>query len=137
MFVVYEAQAASTIALRLNEAIAASDTTAWLEGAQCSVAEEFEECLIDEAQALELWLATHDDARTSHLDAVPSPDGELVQPSHDTTTTVPMGATSPTDAHLVRDPGLLEDDNVPRGDEWGGREGGQIRCLLPFLKHIF
>ena len=73
---------------------------------------------------MSLWRGVPDEIRTTHLAAVPNPDGELIQPTHDfgeevatdaTTTRSATDCASPTDLQLRRDPGLLDFDNVPRG----------------------
>jgi len=79
--------------------------------------DEEEEESIDEETALKLWREQTD--RTSHLPPFPSPDGEMIAPSHDTpfnasTTATADTPVSPTEYQLRRDPTLLTFDNVER-----------------------
>lgn len=79
-----------------------------------------EEIFISEEEAYDMWLNNDDsgnDMRTSDLGLVPSPDGFLIQPSHDTTRNnadVQQFSESPKQNQIQRDPKLLEFDNVPR-----------------------
>ncbi|GMI19564.1 hypothetical protein TrCOL_g12329 [Triparma columacea] len=79
--------------------------------------DDSEEESIDEETALKLWREQAD--RTSHLPPFPSPDGEMIAPSHDPSLDSSTMATgdafaSPTESQLRRDPTLLEFDNVER-----------------------
>ena len=104
---------------------AESRTVDWWLGpnAECCVAEMEEEVLIDEMDALTLWREMADEVRTSHLEAIPDPDGKLVVPAHNQTAEIRKqrrqesatnGCLSPTRAQLLRDPDLLDFDNVAR-----------------------
>ena len=81
--------------------------TAWT----CDRAEMEEEVIIDEEEAYEIWQNMQEESRTSHLSAVPSPDGELVQPSHTSNTETDQDSIQ---GQLRRDPLLLKLDNVTR-----------------------
>ncbi|GFH61816.1 hypothetical protein CTEN210_18292 [Chaetoceros tenuissimus] len=78
--------------------------------------EEEEEVSIDENEALELWRNIPDEERTLHLNVLPNPDGELIQPRHNTDSELTEVISSPTESQLKRDPTLLEFDNVERVD---------------------
>lgn len=54
-----------------------------LEEAECSLADMEVDEFITEQDALEIWRNMPEDARTSHLEAVASPDGMLRKPAHD------------------------------------------------------
>eukprot|EP00546_Thalassionema_frauenfeldii_P006956 CAMPEP_0178923124 /NCGR_PEP_ID=MMETSP0786-20121207/16542_1 /TAXON_ID=186022 /ORGANISM="Thalassionema frauenfeldii, Strain CCMP 1798" /LENGTH=303 /DNA_ID=CAMNT_0020597579 /DNA_START=369 /DNA_END=1280 /DNA_ORIENTATION=- len=75
-----------------------------------------EEISISEEEAYQVWLqedgsnANHVYYRTSHLQSVRSPDGDLIQPSHHNV----EFQESPIVQQLKRDPTLLVFDNVPR-----------------------
>ena len=81
----------------------------------CTIAEEEEEVSIDENEALEIWRDIPHEERTLHLNVLPNPDGELIQPRHNTDSEL-NAISSPTESQLKRDPTLLEFDNVQRVD---------------------
>jgi len=78
--------------------------------------DDSEDEFIDEETAFKLWREQTD--RTSHLPPFPSPDGEMIVPSHhpslDSTMATGDAIASPTESQLKRDPTLLEFDNVER-----------------------
>lgn len=80
-------------------------------GWKCMLAEMEEEVSVEEDEAYELWQNMTEDSRTCHLQAVPSPDGELIQPKHDDGGEQEKNAI---DAQRIRDPLLMELDNVTR-----------------------
>ena len=84
----------------------------------CTIAEEEEEVSIDENEALEIWRDIPHEERTLHLNVLPNPDGELIQPRHNTDSELLINEaiSSPTESQLKRDPTLLEFDNVQRVD---------------------
>lgn len=84
----------------------------------CTIAEEEEEVSIDENEALEIWRDIPHEERTLHLNVLPNPDGELIQPRHNTDSELLINEaiSSPTESQLKRDLTLLEFDNVQRVD---------------------
>ena len=108
---------AEQVTQQINEFIKNGGEAEWL-GAECTIVTELEqEVFIDEEEALNMWRDMSDDARTSHLNVVPSPDGHVVLPTHDAAQeTEEPALCSHTHAQLKRDPGLLEFDNVTRVD---------------------
>lgn len=110
---------ADAAAAKLNAVLQTGDAAAWAASeATCEAADDEESEYINEEEALEMWRGMSEEARTSHLDAVPSPDGVMIQPTNETRA---EGATtdadvSPTESQLRRDPTLLQFDNVRRVD---------------------
>lgn len=99
--------------------------------AHCTVVEMEEEVTIEEEEAFQLWHDMPVESRTSHLAMVPSPDGVMIQPSHDATTNDSNNdGGSVIEAQLRRDPFLLELDNVPRIDI---SQVGDMSCTKPFI----
>lgn len=112
-----EAVTLSFYTQKLNALIETGLCSAWLgAAAKCTVAEMEEDVLVEEEEALNMWREIPG-TRTSHLAAVPSPDGKYVIPTHDSAPFAPgQGFVSCTQAQLKRDPLLLELDNVLRVD---------------------
>ncbi|CAB9498991.1 jumonji domain containing 8 [Seminavis robusta] len=84
---------------------------------QCSVVDMEEDVEIDETTAFQLWRDMPEQARTTHLALVASPDGEMIQPTHDNSTSCTVKSTTttiPMQAQMERDPSLLEFDNTVR-----------------------
>ena len=76
--------AADAVAAIINDAIQHGKVSEWTtDGAVCSVAEDEESASITEEEALEMWRDMTEEARTGHLDKVPSPDGVMIQPSNE------------------------------------------------------
>jgi len=105
----------------------------WLypEIAECTLADMEVEELVTQEEMLNLSRTIPEEARTSHLDAVVSPDGVLRKPMHEGSvpalakvaegtesakTAEEQVAFSPAARHQQRDPGLFELDNVARVD---------------------
>lgn len=80
----------------------------------CTVVDDEEESVgIDEDEANALWREMSEEDRTSHLEEVLSPDGVMMQPSHER---LRSPGESSIDSQLKRDLGLLDFDNVKRID---------------------
>ena len=71
--------------------------------------DEDEDVFVNEEEAVELWRVDND--RTSHLPPFPSPDGHLVNPSHEINEKPQTDIFAP---QLLRDPNLFTFDNVRR-----------------------
>jgi len=125
--------AAEEVAQKINHFIkCARGEVQWLAAeAKCTVVTEMEEeVLIDEEDALNMWREMPESFRTSHLIAVPSPDGVLIMPTHEASAVAPEGFVSPTHSQLQRDPSLLELDNVLRVDT---SQLGTVSWLEPVI----
>ena len=111
---------ADDIASKLNILIQRGDADAWVASreANSEVASDEESVCIEEEEALEIWREMSEEARTGHLDKVPSPDGIMIQPTNNDIQedTVHNSNTTPSESQLRRDPTLLKFDNVKRVD---------------------
>ncbi|KAL3910655.1 MAG: hypothetical protein SGARI_002017, partial [Bacillariaceae sp.] len=79
MLVVYSTRPPQDLAHQVNQYISNNKNVDW----HCSVVDMEEEVEIDEGTAFDLWRDMPEASRTTHLPLVPSPDGDMISPTHD------------------------------------------------------